>query len=92
MHSLMYLTKATLANDCVCTYMQKTSLSFAQRKSPGLPVITRSLRAINGCGMRMDSHENVLRKHDVDAFANQSTSRIAAVLQAAAVTLTQVNI
>jgi lipoyl-dependent peroxiredoxin subunit D len=48
-----------------------------------------AVSAINGCGMCMDSHEKVLRKHEIDALAIQSAVRIAAVVHAAAVTLEQ---
>ena len=48
-----------------------------------------AVSAINGCGMCMDSHEKNLRKHNVSAQAIQSAVRIAAVVNAAAVTLEQ---
>ena len=48
-----------------------------------------AVSAINGCGMCMDSHEKTLRKHDVSAQAIQSAVRIAAVINAVAVTLEQ---
>ena len=48
-----------------------------------------AVSAINGCGMCMDSHEKTLRKHDVSAQAVQSAVRIAAVVNAVAVTLEQ---
>jgi lipoyl-dependent peroxiredoxin subunit D len=48
-----------------------------------------AVSAINGCGMCMDSHEKTLRKHDVPAQAVQSAVRIAAVINAVAVTLDQ---
>ena len=47
------------------------------------------MSAINGCGMCMDSHEKTLRKHEVSAQAVQSAVRIAAVVNAVAVTLEQ---
>ncbi|MDX1453984.1 MAG: carboxymuconolactone decarboxylase family protein [Gammaproteobacteria bacterium] len=43
-----------------------------------------AVSAINGCGMCIESHEKVLRKHDVSAEGIQSAVRIAAVLHAAA--------
>lgn len=48
-----------------------------------------AVSAINGCGMCMDSHEKTLRKHGVTAQAIQSAVRIAAVVNAVAVTLEQ---
>lgn len=48
-----------------------------------------AVSAINGCGMCMDSHEKTLRKHGLSAQAIQSAVRIAAVVNAVAVTLEQ---
>ena len=48
-----------------------------------------AVSAINGCGMCMDSHEKTLRKHGLPAQAVQSAARIAAVVNAVAVTLEQ---
>ncbi|MEP6484853.1 MAG: carboxymuconolactone decarboxylase family protein [Rudaea sp.] len=48
-----------------------------------------AVSAINGCGMCMDSHEKTLRKHGVSAQAVQSAVRIAAVVNAVAITLEQ---
>ena len=48
-----------------------------------------AVSAINGCGMCMDSHEKNLRKHEVSTQAVQSAVRIAAVVNAVAVTLEQ---
>jgi len=48
-----------------------------------------AVSAINGCGMCMDSHEKTLRKHGLSAQAIQSAARIAAVVNAAAITLEQ---
>ena len=48
-----------------------------------------AVSAINGCGMCMDSHEKTLRKHGVSAQSVQSAVRIAAVVNAVAVTLEQ---
>ncbi|HZP67529.1 MAG TPA: carboxymuconolactone decarboxylase family protein [Rudaea sp.] len=50
-----------------------------------------AVSAINGCGMCMDSHEKTLKKHGVSAQAIQSAVRIAAVVNAVAVTLEQVD-
>ena len=48
-----------------------------------------AVSAINGCGMCMDSHEKILRKHELSTQAIQSAVRIAAVVHAAAVMLEQ---
>ena len=48
-----------------------------------------AVSAINGCGMCMDSHEKALRRHGVTAQGVQSAVKIAAVVQAVAVTLEQ---
>ena len=48
-----------------------------------------AVSAINGCGMCMDSHEKTLRKHGSSAQAVQSAVRIAAVINAVAITLEQ---
>jgi alkyl hydroperoxide reductase subunit D len=46
-----------------------------------------AVSAINGCGMCMESHENVLRQAGVSADAIQAAIRIAAIVHAVAVTL-----
>ncbi len=48
-----------------------------------------AVSAINGCGMCMDSHEQVLRKTGATPDGIQSAVRIAAVIHAVAVTLEQ---
>lgn len=48
-----------------------------------------AVSAINGCGACMDSHERVLRKHEISAQAVQSSLKISAVVHAVAVTLEQ---
>jgi alkyl hydroperoxide reductase subunit D len=48
-----------------------------------------SVSAINGCGACLDSHERVIREHDVSAQGVQSALKIAAVVHAVAVTLEQ---
>ena len=48
-----------------------------------------AVSAINACGKCIDSHEQTLRKHGVSVQAIQSAARIAAVVQAVAVTLEQ---
>ncbi|MEU8350390.1 carboxymuconolactone decarboxylase family protein, partial [Streptomyces sp. NPDC048845] len=46
-----------------------------------------AVSAINGCGMCLDSHEQVLRKAGVDRETIQEAFKIAAVIQAVAATL-----
>jgi len=48
-----------------------------------------AVSAINGCGACLDSHERVIREHDVSAQGVQSALKIGAVLHAVAVTLEQ---
>ena len=62
--------------------------------NPGIDKISFELAAlavsaINGCGMCMDSHEKVLRGHGITAQGVQSAVRIAAVVNAVALTLEQ---
>ena len=62
--------------------------------NPGLDKVTFELAslavsAINGCGACLDSHERVIREHDVSAQGVQSALKIAAVVHAVAVTLEQ---
>ncbi|MDX6332455.1 MAG: lipoyl-dependent peroxiredoxin subunit [Streptomycetaceae bacterium] len=46
-----------------------------------------AVSAINGCGMCLDSHEQVLRKADVSRETIQEAFKIAAVIQAVGATL-----
>ncbi|EST39028.1 alkyl hydroperoxide reductase [Streptomycetaceae bacterium MP113-05] len=46
-----------------------------------------AVSALNGCGMCLDSHEQVLRKADVDRETVQEAFKIAAVIQAVGTTL-----
>ena len=46
-----------------------------------------AVSAVNGCGMCIESHEQVLRDHGVTREAIQAAARIAAVVHAVAVTL-----
>ncbi|MCZ7416757.1 MULTISPECIES: alkyl hydroperoxide reductase [unclassified Streptomyces] len=46
-----------------------------------------AVSAVNGCGMCLDSHEQVLRKADVDRETVQEAVKIASVLQAVGATL-----
>ncbi|HVR81058.1 MAG TPA: carboxymuconolactone decarboxylase family protein [Luteimonas sp.] len=72
----------------------RTGLRMNIIANSGLDKITFELAslavsAINGCGACMDSHERVIREHDVSAQGVQSTLKIAAVVHAVAVTLEQ---
>jgi len=60
--------------------------------NPGVPKVDFELwclavSAVNGCGQCLDSHEQVLRKAGVERETVQAAIRIAAVIQAVAVTL-----
>jgi len=46
-----------------------------------------AVSAVNGCGMCLESHEQVLRDHGVSREAIQAAARVAAVVHAVAVTL-----
>lgn len=48
-----------------------------------------AVSAVNGCGLCIESHEKLLRKHDVPREAIQSAVRIAAVVDAVAGVLAQ---
>ena len=48
-----------------------------------------AVSAINGCGACLDSHERVIREHDVSAQGVQSALKIAAVVHATGVILEQ---
>lgn len=48
-----------------------------------------AVSAINGCGACLDSHERVIREHDVSAQGVQSALKIGAAVHAVAVTLEQ---
>ncbi len=48
-----------------------------------------AVSAINGCGACLDSHERVIRQHEVSAQGVQSALKIGAVVHAVAVTLEQ---
>ncbi len=61
---------------------------------PGIDKVTFELAclavsAINGCGACLDSHERVIRQHEVSAQGVQSALKIGAVVHAVAVTLEQ---
>lgn len=72
----------------------RTGLRMNVMSNPGVDKVTFELAslavsAINGCGMCMDSHEKVIRQHEVGAQGVQSALKIAAVVHAVAVTLEQ---
>jgi len=57
--------------------------------SPGIEKVdfelfSLAVSAMNGCGLCIDSHEKVLRQHNVGADIIQSAARVGAVIQAAA--------
>jgi len=57
--------------------------------SPGIDKVdfelfSLAVSAMNGCGMCIDSHEKVLRQHNVSADIIQSAARVGAVIKAAA--------
>lgn len=57
--------------------------------NPGVPktefeLWSLAVSAINGCGMCIDSHERILRQHDVTAEQVQAAARIAATVHAVA--------
>ena len=57
--------------------------------SPGIDKVdfelfSLAVSAMNGCGMCIDSHEKVLRQHNVSADIIQSAARVGAVMKAAA--------
>jgi AhpD family alkylhydroperoxidase len=51
--------------------------------------ISLAVSAVNGCGLCIESHEKLLRKHEVGREAIQSAVRIAAVIHAVARVLEQ---
>jgi alkyl hydroperoxide reductase subunit D len=72
----------------------RTGLRMNVMRDPGIDkasfeLCALAVSAVNGCGQCMDSHEQTLRQHGVDAQGVQSAVRIAAVVHAAAVTLEQ---
>jgi alkyl hydroperoxide reductase subunit D len=57
--------------------------------SPGIEkddfeLFSLAVSAMNGCGMCIDSHEKVLKQHNVSADVIQAAARIAAVVKAVA--------
>ena len=72
----------------------RTGLRMNVMANSGVDKITFELAslavsAINGCGACMDSHERVIRQHEVSAQGVQSALKIGAVVHAVAVVLEQ---
>jgi alkyl hydroperoxide reductase subunit D len=92
MNNIYYRATHLIHND---EYGQlRTGLRMNVMAKPGLDKVTFELAslavsAINGCGACMDSHERVIREHDVSAQGVQSALKIAAVVHAVAVVLEQ---
>jgi lipoyl-dependent peroxiredoxin subunit D len=92
MNNVYYRATHLIHND---EYGQlRAGLRMNVMANPGLDKVTFELAslavsAINGCGACMDSHERVIREHDVSAQGVQSALKIAAVVHAVAVTLEQ---
>ena len=92
MNNIYYRATHLIHND---EYGQlRTGLRMNIIANSGLDKITFELAslavsAINGCGACMDSHERVVREHDVSAQGVQSALKIAAVVHAVAVMLEQ---
>jgi alkyl hydroperoxide reductase subunit D len=92
MNNIYYRATHLIHND---EYGQlRTGLRMNIMAKPGLDKVSFELAslavsAINGCGTCMDSHERVIREHDVSAQGVQSALKIAAVVHAVAVVLEQ---
>jgi len=92
MNNVYYRATHLIHND---EYGQlRSGLRMNVMAKPGLDKVSFELAslavsAINGCGACMDSHERVIREHDVSAQGVQSALKIAAVIHAVAVTLEQ---
>jgi alkyl hydroperoxide reductase subunit D len=90
MNNIYYRATHLIHND---EYGQlRAGLRMNVMANPGLDKVTFELAslavsAINGCGACLDSHERVIREHDVSAQGVQSALKIAAVVHAVAVTL-----
>ena len=92
MTNVYYRFTHLVANEDYATL--RAGLRMNVMHSPGIDKVAFELcalavSAINGCGACVDSHEKVLRQHGAGAQAVQSAARIAAVVQAVAVTLEQ---
>lgn len=92
MNNIYYRATHLIHND---EYGQlRTGLRMNVIAKPGVDKVTFELAclavsAINGCGACLDSHERVIRQHDVGALGVQSALKIGAVVHAVAVTLEQ---
>ena len=67
-------------------------LRMNSRANPGVDKVdfelwSLAVSAINGCGMCIDSHEDVLRKHGVTSSTIQTAVRFAAIIQSVAIAL-----
>ena len=92
MNNIYYRATHLIHNDEYGTL--RAGLRMNIMGNSGLDKITFELAslavsAINGCGACLDSHERVIREHDVSAQGVQSALKIAAVVHAVAVTLEQ---
>lgn len=92
MNNIYYRATHLIHND---EYGQlRAGLRMNIMANSGLDKITFELAslavsAINGCGACLDSHERVIREHNVSAQGVQSALKIAAVVHAVAVVLEQ---
>lgn len=92
MSNIYYRATHLIGND---EYGQlRAGLRMNVMARPGIDKVTfelacLSVSAINGCGACLDSHERVIRQHDISAQGVQSALKIAAVVHAAAVVLEQ---
>ncbi|MEV3854327.1 alkyl hydroperoxide reductase [Streptomyces sp. NPDC050095] len=90
MNNVFYRTRHLLSDDEYGT--MRAGLRMNVIGNPGVDKVDFELwsfavSAINGCGMCLDSHEQVLRKAGVDRDVVQEAFKIASVVQAVGVTL-----
>ncbi|MGY0492074.1 alkyl hydroperoxide reductase [Streptomyces sp. WG-D5] len=90
MNNVFYRTRHLLSDNEYGT--MRAGLRMNVIGNPGVDKVDFELwsfavSAINGCGMCLDSHEQVLRKAGVDREVVQEAFKIASVVQAVAVTL-----
>ncbi|WP_394430918.1 alkyl hydroperoxide reductase [Streptomyces sp. SGAir0957] len=90
MNNVFYRTRHLLSDNEYGTL--RAGLRMNVIGNPGVDKVDFELwsfavSAINGCGMCLDSHEQVLRKADVSREVVQEAFKIASVIQAVAVTL-----
>ncbi|MEU6395003.1 alkyl hydroperoxide reductase [Streptomyces sp. NPDC046939] len=90
MNNVFYRTRHLLSDNEYGT--MRAGLRMNVIGNPGVDKVDFELwsfavSAINGCGMCLDSHEQVLRKADVSREVVQEAFKIASVIQAVAVTL-----